>query len=156
LHKRNYVDECGINGHEQRNMARALRGKIVEGIKNGKRSRRLNVVGALCNAKHLGLHTYSHSMKGDYFEKWFVEHLLKAVPKGHTIIMDNASFHRKGVLEILAKQANVKLLFLPPYSPDFNPIEHSGANLKRWLRDNEVHFPSLDSAVFHFFAVKDS
>ena len=137
-------------------MARALRGKTVEGIKNGKRSRRLNAVGALCNGKHLALHTYTHSMNGDCFEKWFVEHLLKAVPEGHTIIMDNASFHRKEALKTLAKQANVKLLFLPPYSPDFNPIEHSWANMKRWLRDNESSFPTLDSAVFHFFGLKDS
>ena len=91
-------------------------------------------------------------MKGDYFEKWFVEHLLAAVPKGHTILMDNASFHRKEALKALAKQAGVTLLFLPPYSPDFNPIEHSGASMKRWLYDNESTFPSLDSAVFHFFA----
>jgi transposase len=55
-------------------------------------------------------------MKADYFEKWFVEHLLKAVPEGHTIIMDNASFHRKDALKTLAKQAGVKLLFLPPYA----------------------------------------
>ena len=137
-------------------MARALRGKLVERIKNGTRSRRLNVVGALCNTKHLALHTYSHSMKADYFETWFVEHLLKALPEGHTLIMDNASFHRKDALKTLAMHAGVKWLFLPPYSPDFNPIEHSWATMKRWLRDNEVSFPSLDSAVFHFFGVKYS
>ena len=156
LEERNYVDECGINGHEQRKMARALPGKIVEGITNGTRSRRLNVGGALCNGTHVAVHTYTHSMKGDYFEAWFFEHLLEAVSEGHTIIMDNASFHRKGLLEILAKQAGVKRLFLPPYSPDLNPIEHSGANLKRWLTDNELRFPSLHSAVFHFFALKHS
>ena len=135
-------------------MARALRGQIVEGIKNGKRSRRLNVVSALCKGKYLAVHTYTQSMNGDYFERWFVEHLLAAVSKGHTIIMDNASFHRKEALKALAKQAGVKVLFLPPYSPDFNPIEHSWAHLKRWLWDNEARFPSLDSAVIHFFALK--
>ena len=137
-------------------MGRALSGKVVEGIKHGKRTRPLNVVGALCNGKHVAVHTYTHSMKADYFEKWFVEHLLEAVPKGDTILMDNASFHRKGVLEILATMAGVTVLFLPPYSPDFNPIEHSWAAMKRWLCDNESAFPSLDSAVFHFFGAVNS
>ena len=137
-------------------MAHALRGKLVEGIKNGKRSRRLNVGGALCKGTYVAVHTYTQSMNGDYFEKWFVEHLLAAVALGHTIIMDNASFLWKDALKALAKQAGVTLLFLPPYSPDFNPIEHSWANLKRWLRDNEVRFPALDSTVLHFFALKHS
>ncbi len=61
--------------------------------------------------------------------------------------MDNASFHRKEKLQMLAKQAGVKLLFLPPYSPDFNPIEKSWANVKRWLRDNLSQYFLFDFAI---------
>jgi transposase len=68
--------------------------------------------------------------------------------------MDNASFHRKGEMKSLAEKAGVALLFLPAYSPDFNPIEHSWANMKRWLRDNESRFRALDSAIYHFFQCK--
>jgi len=136
-------------------MGRALRGKKVEGIKRGAKFRRLNVIGARCCRKHIAIKTYTHSTNSEFFEKWFTKCLLKKVPKEHTIIMDNASFHRKGELESLAKKAEVGLLFLPAYSPDFNPIEHSWANMKRWLRDNESRFPTLDSAIYHFFQCKD-
>jgi transposase len=49
--------------------------------------------------------------------------------------MDNATFHRKAKLKELADNACCKLLFLPPYSPDLNPIEKHWAWLKRKLRD---------------------
>jgi len=65
------------------------------------------------------------------FETWFVKMLLPALPSGSTIIMDNASFHRKKVLAKLAKDKNCNILFLPPYSPDYNPIENVWANLKK-------------------------
>jgi transposase len=42
--------------------------------------------------------------------------------------MDNASFHRKEILRELAKKVNVNIIFLPTYSPDYNPIEKSWAN----------------------------
>ena len=43
------------------------------------------------------------------------------------------------------------VLFLPPYSPELNPIEKSWANLKRWLKDNLLRFPSVDIAVDWYF-----
>jgi len=52
----------------------------------------------------------------------------------------------------IAEKYGVYVLFLPAYSPDFNPIEKSWANLKHWLVDNLVRFPSLDFAVDVYFA----
>ena len=57
------------------------------------------------------------------------------VEKGTTIVLDNATFHRKSVLPDLAKQYVCEILFLPPYSPDLNPIEKKWAWLKRKLRE---------------------
>ena len=45
--------------------------------------------------------------------------------------MDNAAFHKKEVLQNLAGKYSQKLIFLPPYSPDYNPIEHTWSTLKR-------------------------
>jgi len=79
---------------------------------------------------------------------WFEFDLLSVVPPGHTIIMDNASFHPKKELYKMADRYSVKLLFLPPYSPDFNPIEKFWANLKRWLRNFLCFYDSLHTALW--------
>ena len=74
---------------------------------------------------------YSGTTGHIVFETWFVQMLLPVLPSGSTIIMDNASFHRKKVLAELAKANNCNILFLLPYSPDYNPIEKVWANLKK-------------------------
>ena len=79
----------------------------------------------------LAPHTYSGTMKASVFEEWFEDKLLNCLPKGHVIIMDNAAFHKKEVLQNLARKYSQKLIFLPPYSPEYNPIEHTWSDLKR-------------------------
>jgi transposase len=76
--------------------------------------------------------------------------LLKEIPKGCTAIMDNASFHRKKELRKIA-WGKIRLLFLPPYSPDYNPIEKSWANMKRSLRGNMRNYQSLNAAIYDYF-----
>jgi len=143
IDKRVYLDECGINRVLVREMGRALRGKIVPGTKNGKRSKRVNTIGALWNGIHVAVKSYLHSTTSEFFEQWFKEELLPVLLIGCTIIMDNASFHRKNKLREMAAEYGINVLFLPTYSPDLNPIETSWANLKQWLRDNIFTCPCL-------------
>jgi putative transposase len=90
-------------------------------------------------------------MTGERFERWFKIKLLNSVPRGSTIIMDRASFHRKKQLEELCGKAKVNLLFLPSYSPDFNPIEKDWANMKRALRDTAPPCDLLQTAVYNYW-----
>jgi transposase len=56
--------------------------------------------------------------------------LLPKVPIGSVIVMDNASFHKREDIIQTIQRAGCIVEFLPPYSPDFNPIEHTWAQLK--------------------------
>ena len=64
-------------------------------------------------------------------EEWFENHLLKELKNTSLIIMDNAPFHRKKKLYEIAEKYGHIIMFLPPYSPDFNPIEKSFGFIKK-------------------------
>jgi transposase len=65
--------------------------------------------------------------------------------------MDRARFHRGKQLEKICGKAKVNLLFLPAYSPDFNPIEKDWANMKRILRDTAPFCDLLQTAVYNYW-----
>ena len=92
-------------------------------------------------------------MNSRLFELWFVEVLLVEITAGSVIILDNASWHRKKVLRALAEAAGCRVIFLPAYSPDFNPIENTWANLKVFFKNYLRIFLSLSDAVNHYFQV---
>ena len=116
----------------------------------GSKFERVNVVGARCNGKRYAVECYKHSTDGGFFERWFTNSLLAEIPGGCTVIMDNAQFHRKKLLRKLAR-GKALLLFLPPYSPDCNPIEKSWANMKRYLRDNLQNYKFVSDAIYDYF-----
>ena len=88
----------------------------------GKKFERLNIVAAKHGDEILARCEYTCNMNSALFELWFVEVLLAEITAGSVIIMDNASWRRKKVLRRLAEAAGCRVIFLPPYSPDFNPI----------------------------------
>jgi transposase len=97
---------------------------------------------------------YEGTMDSDLFELWFREYLLPALPAHSVIVMDNAAFHRKSRLLYLAQQTGYKLIFLPPYSPELNPIEHFWSWLKRQLRKTLPLHASFNNALFDCFQVR--
>ena len=146
-----YVDESGIKNDCRRIWARSERGVKIHDVRPGKKSKRTNVVAGLWGKKHVAVKCYYHTTSSAFFEEWFEWKLLSVIPVGSVIILDNASFHRKKALFQIAGRYGVYVLFLPTYSPDFNPIEHSWANLKRWLIDHLHRFTSIDFAIEHYF-----
>lgn len=119
----------------------------MEDTRRGRKFKRTNVLGGMCGGKYMAMESYNNTTTSAFFEQWFVESLLCEVPRGYAVIMDNAKFHRKAQLQKMANSAGVKLIFLPAYSPDFNPIEHTWANMKRWIADNMKSFQLLNEAI---------
>lgn len=85
------------------------------------------------------------------FNFWLANFLLPEIGHGKTIIMDNATFHKSQQTESIINDAGCNLIYLPPYSPDFNPIEKFWANLKRTIRGTINKFKTLEDAIDHAF-----
>ena len=81
------------------------------------------------------------------FNEWFAKILLPELPKGAVVILDNARFHKSKALRKLAKAAGITLLFLPPYSPQDNLIEHEWFPIKNTARKILQTFHDLPAAV---------
>jgi putative transposase len=65
------------------------------------------------------------------FNTWLQARLCPRLTDQHLVIMDNAAFHKSPETAQLIEETGATLLFLPPYSPDLNPIEHDFAALKK-------------------------
>ena len=68
------------------------------------------------------------------FEQWVEKSLAPTLAKGDIVVMDNLSSHKGPKVEQLIKAVGAELRYLPPYSPDMNPIEKAYSKLKAFLR----------------------
>ena len=82
---------------------------------------------------------------------WVEKILVPELRSGQLVIMDNATFHKASEIKELIESAGCVLLFLPPYSPDLNPIEKFWANFKRQVKDTVTKFKNLSEAIDHAF-----
>ena len=146
-----YVDETGIDQYLHREYGYSPRGEKVFGKISGKKYKRTNILAGICQKEWVAPLQYSGTTDSVLFEHWFEHCLLREINCDSTIILDNARFHRKSVLPELAKQKNCHILFLPPYSPDLNPIEKKWAWLKRTLRKTLPSFDTFDAALLCCF-----
>lgn len=73
-------------------------------------------------------------MTGDIFRQWLIECLIPELPKGSIVIIDNLPAHKVAGIRESLEAGGMALLYLPPYSPDLNPIEQVFAKLKALLR----------------------
>ena len=71
------------------------------------------------------------SVTAEAFETWLEKWFLPSLDRGSLLVMDNAAFHRKTAVRQLAKRWGHEVLFLPPYSPDYNKVEHDFGALKK-------------------------
>jgi len=141
-----YIDESGFDNRVNSVYVWAKRGQKIYGEITGKRAARQNLIAARRRHQMLAPMIIEGSINAQCFEQWLSSWLLPALEQDSTLIMDNAPFHRKNVIQRLVTAAGHTVLFLPKYSPDFNKIEHDFAALKK-RRANAHTDTSLDSLV---------
>ena len=73
-------------------------------------------------------------INGDLFHSYVEQILLPTLRPGDIVVMDNLGSHKGSAVRTIIRSAGARLLFLPPYSPDLNPIEKLFAKLKHFMR----------------------
>lgn len=126
------MDESGFEAHTYRPYAYAKRGiKVHSKVTGNKRKGRTNLIMAQRGKEWLAPLTFTGSCHHVFVTTWFKECLIPQLRPNSLVIIDNAPFHNKADIRAILEEHGHTLLPLPTYSPDFNPIEQTFANLKR-------------------------
>ena len=106
---------------------------------------RTNVIGALLSGLLLTVTLLAGNVNSDIFYTWVTQELLPQLPPNSVIVMDNARFHKRLDIQAAIRHAEHQLLFLPPYSPQLNPIEPKWAQAKAIRRQQQCSIYELFS-----------
>jgi transposase len=83
-------------------------------------------------------------INGESFLLYIQQILIPTLKRGDVVVMDNLGSHKAAAIRQALKAAGARLIYLPPYSPDLNPIEQAFSKLKHWLRKAKER--SIDDA----------
>lgn len=129
-----YLDEAGIDDTEDYSYGWCQKGQRFRAQRQGSRKKRVSFIAAYHQKTLIAPMTYEGYCNRSVFEVWLEDVLMPQLSPGQVIICDNATFHKGGRIKELIEQAKCQLLYLPPYSPDLNPIEHQWFILKNRMR----------------------
>jgi transposase len=132
-----FIDETGIDTRLVRRYARAAGGERAHGSVPFGSYERLTVLGALGVEGLLAPMVTTAATDTDVFLAYLDQVLipeLVAKKPGATVIMDNLKPHKVAEVKEKLEAAGLRLLYLPPYSPDFSPIEPAWSKVKALLR----------------------
>lgn len=147
-----YLDECGFRNNEACQYGWADKKSRLYALKEGSQHKCLNIIGGLKNGKLIAPFSFEGSCDASVFNVYVETILQPFMNKKTVLVLDNASFHKASNIEIIAKKNGTKVFYLPPYSPDLNPIEHYWHKVKtkvrKYLRDG---IETISKAVDRFF-----
>jgi transposase len=114
--------------------ARALPGERAYDFKLFYRGSKISVMSPITSSKVLAVMTMDKSMNADAFELYLPKFLVPKLWRGAVVVMDNLPAHKVEAIAPLIEAVGARILYLSPYSPEFNPIEHWWSQLKAFLR----------------------
>jgi transposase len=143
-----FVDESGVTTEMTRRYGRAPRGERVREATPAGHWSTLTLLGAMSAKGLLATMTVESPTDGDVMRAYLEQLLCPRLQPGQIVVMDNLGAHKvQGVRELI-EATGAELRYLPPYSPDFNPIEQCWAKVKQKLRSLKARtVESLQEAI---------
>lgn len=129
-----FLDESGCRVGMRRERGWGLSGARVVGQRPGRHCKNISMLGAIALGRRPLLMTHKGGVGTVVFVKFVKRRLLRWLRKGDIVLMDNLRAHKRPEVIEAILAAGAVPLFLPPYSPDMNPIEFWWADIKRQLR----------------------
>ena len=154
-----FLDETGASTKMARTCGRGFRGhRVIAKVPHG-HWKTTTFVGALRAEGMAAPLVVDGPMNGDVFLAYVEQHLAPTLRPGDTVIMDNLSSHKRAGVREAIEAAGARLEYLPPYSPDLNPIELAFAKLKALLRKAATRtIDQLQQTIGHLidkFSIKE-
>jgi len=129
-----FIDEFGASTNMARTHARGPRGKRVVCKTPHGHWKILSTIAALTTRGMLGHGTFDGATDTDTFLAFVREGLVPNLKPGQVVVFDNLSAHKSPKIDAMIESAGTRVLRLPPYSPDYNPIEMAISKIKSMLR----------------------
>lgn len=142
-----FIDESGVNLGLLRLFAWALKGSRAYGAKPRK-GKHISLVAGLSLRGVIGSATVLGAYDGMTFEAFIATRLVPNLWPGACVVMDNCSIHLGEQVRHLIEAAGAQLIYLPPYSPDFSPIENFWSKVKNYLKSAAARtYAALSEAI---------
>jgi transposase len=143
-----FVDEAGSHLGMTLPYARSPKGTRAYSTAPCSRGQNVSMIAAIALKGLLALVQIVGSTKGIQFEAFIASVLVPLLWDGAYVIMDNAKIHQEEYIRPLIENAGAHLIFLPPYSPDFSPLENCWSKIKQILKTLEPrNYSELRQAV---------
>jgi len=147
-----FIDESGINLALTRLCARSPKGQRARGARPHKRGKNVSLIGAIGLNGLITQVSLLGATDGLTFTAFISQKLVPKLWPGACVLLDNCSIHKGEEIEALITKAGAKLIYLPPYSPDFSPIENCWSKIKSLLRSiGARNYPDLAKAIEEAF-----
>lgn len=132
-----YLDESGINKNLTRHYARAIHGKRAIDAAPINTPAGTTVLSSIRLNGSLVYTTYQGGTTAQRFREYMERQLIPSLEKDDVVIMDNMRSHHAKIVTELLDKAGISHLYLPPYSPDLNPIEKMWSKMKSYSQKEE-------------------
>ena len=133
-----FLDESGVNTDMTRHYGRAVgKERAVDNAPENTPTNTTILSSIRLNGK-TAYTTYSGGTTGDRFVEYLENVLIPTLHEGDIVIMDNMRSHHVNKVSEVLQKAKIQLLYLPPYSPDLNPIEKMWSKMKAIMRKMKI------------------